>query len=106
MCDLLQHVAEDIAEFELSSGAAIIISPKRAEILKTQGYTKQGIADYLVEHAPMPLGDLRTSYYFSDTSDAAGKPDSVEYRVFKPGTVHVIGAGGDASPMMQAWHMY
>jgi len=26
----LKHVAEDIAEFELSSGAAIIISPKRA----------------------------------------------------------------------------
>ncbi len=102
----LQHVAEDIAEFELPSGAAIIISPKRAEILKAQGYTKQGIADYLVEHATKPLGKLRSSHYFSDTADSAGKPDSLEYRVFKPGTVHVIVAGGDASPMMQAWHMY
>jgi hypothetical protein len=102
----LKHVAEDIAEFELSSGAAIIISPKRAEILKAQGYTKQKIADYLVEHATKPLGELRTSHYFSDTPDTARKPDSVEHRVFKAGTVHVIVAGGDASPMMQAWHMY
>jgi len=102
----LKHVAEDIAEFELPSGAAILISPKRAEILKTQGYTKQGIADYLVEQATKPLGELRTSHYFSETPDTAGKPDSVEQRVFRPGTVHVIVAGGDASPMMQAWHMY
>ena len=102
----LKHVAEDIAEFELPSGAAIIISPKRAEILKAQGYTKQGVADYLVEHATKPLGELRTSHYFRDTQDTAGKPDSVEHRVFRPNTVHVIVAGGDASPMMQAWHMY
>jgi len=102
----LKHVAEDIAEFELSSGAAILISPKRAEILKAQGYTKQGVADYLVEHATKSLGELRTSHYFSDTPDTAGKPDTVEHRVFRPGTVHVIVAGGDASPMMQAWHMY
>jgi hypothetical protein len=102
----LKHVAEDIAEFELSSGAAIIISPKRAAILKDQGYTKQGVADYLVEHATKPLGELRTSHYFRDTPDTAGKPDSIEYRVFRPNTVHVIVAGGDASPMMQAWHMY
>jgi hypothetical protein len=102
----LKHVAEDIAELELPSGAAIIISPKRAEILKAQGYTKQGVADYLVEHATKPLGELRTSHYFNDTPDTAGKPDSVEHRVFRPGTVHIIVAGGDASPMMQAWHMY
>jgi hypothetical protein len=36
----MKHVAEDIAEFELPSGAAIIISPMRVEKLKAQGYTK------------------------------------------------------------------
>jgi hypothetical protein len=102
----LKHVAEDISEFELPSGAAIIISPKRAEILKAQGYTKQGVSDYLIEHATKPLGELRTSHYFRDIPDTVGKPDSFEHRVFRPGTVHVIVAGGDASPMMQAWHMY
>jgi hypothetical protein len=102
----LQHVAEDIAEFELPSGAAIIISPKRAEILHARGFTKQGVVDYLVEHATKPLGELRTSHYFRDTPDTAGKPDSAAYRVFRPGTINIIVAGGDASPMMQAWHMY
>jgi hypothetical protein len=102
----LKHVAEDIAEFELPSGAAIIISPKRAEILKAQGYTKQGVSDYLVEHATKPLGELRTSHYFRDTPGTVGNPGSFEHRVFRPGTIHVIVAGGDASPMMQAWHMY
>ena len=102
----LEHVAEDIAEFEMSSGAAIIISPKRAEILKAQGYTKQTAIDYLVEHATKPLGELRNSHYFRDTPDPSGKPDSTEHRVFRPGSINIIVAGGDASPMMQAWHMY
>ena len=102
----LEHVAEDIAEFEMSSGATIIISPKRAEILKAQGYTKQTAIDYLVEHATKPLGELRNSHYFRDTPDTSGKPDSTEHRVFRPGSINIIVAGGDASPMMQAWHMY
>jgi len=102
----LDHVAADIAEFEFPMGAVIIISPKRAEILKAQGFTKQGIADYLVEHATKPLGELRTSHYFRDTPDTEGKPDSTFYRVFRPGSIDIVVAGGNASPMMQAWHMY
>ena len=72
----LDHVAADIAEFEFPMGAVIIISPKRAEILKDQGFTKQAIADYLDAHATKPLGELRTSHYFSDTPDTVNKPDS------------------------------
>lgn len=102
----LDHVAADIAEFEFPVGAVIIISPKRAEILKDQGYTKQAIADYLVAHATKPLGELRTSHYFRDTPDTAGEPDSTVHRVFKPGSIDIVVAGGNASPMMQAWHMY
>ncbi len=102
----LDHVAADIAEFEFPMGAVIIISPKRAEILKDQGYTKQAAADYLVAHATKPLGELRTSHYFRDAPDTAGEPDSAEHRVFRPGTVDIVVAGGNASPMMQAWHMY
>ena len=102
----LDHVAADIAEFEFPMGAVIIISPKRAEILKEQGFTKQKIADYLVEHATKTLGELRTSHYFRDTPDTEDKPDSTLHKVFKPGTVDIVVAGGNASPMMQAWHMY
>ncbi|MFC1838039.1 hypothetical protein ACFL1N_00560 [Thermodesulfobacteriota bacterium] len=102
----LDHVAADIAEFEFPMGAVIIISPKRAEILRAQGFTKQKIADYLVEHATKPLGALRTSHYFRDTPDTAGKPDSAPQQVFKPGSIDIVVAGGNASPMMQAWHMY
>jgi hypothetical protein len=87
-------------------GAVVIISPKRAEILKGQGFTKQAIADYLVAHATKPLGELRTSHYFSDTPDTANEPDSAAHRVFRSGTIDVVVAGGNASPMMQAWHMY
>ena len=102
----LDHVAADIAEFEFTVGAAIIISPKRAEILAAQGYTKQKIADYLVEHAVKPLGELRTSHYFRDSPETSGKPDSTLHKVFNPGSIDIIVAGGNASPMMQAWHMY
>jgi hypothetical protein len=102
----LDHVAADIAEFEFPMGAVIIISPKRAEMLKAEGFTKQKIADYLVEHAVKPLGELRTSHYFRDTSDTEGRPDSVLHQVFKPGTIDIVVAGGNASLMMQAWHMY
>ncbi|MBN2320881.1 MAG: hypothetical protein JXR49_17510 [Acidobacteria bacterium] len=102
----LDHVAADIAEFEFPVGAVIILSPKRAEILKAQGFTKQAIADYLVEHATKPLGELRTSHYFRDTPDTVSKPDNEAHRVFSPGSIHIVVAGGNASPMMQAWHMY
>ncbi len=102
----LDHVAADIAEFEFPMGAVIIISPKRAEILKSEGFTKQKIAEYLVEHAVKPLGELRTSHYFRDTPDTEGKPDTTLHKVFKPGTIDIVVAGGNASPMMQAWHMY
>jgi hypothetical protein len=74
--------------------------------LEAQGYTKQKIADYLVEHAVKPLGELRTSHYFRDTPETSGKPDSTLYKVFNPGSIDIIVAGGNASPMMQAWHMY
>jgi hypothetical protein len=102
----LDHVAADIAEFEFPIGAVIILSHKRAEILKDQGFTKEQIADYLVEHATKPLGELRTSHYFRDTPDTVGKSDSDIHRVFSPGSINIVVAGGDASPMMQAWHMY
>ncbi len=102
----LDHVAADIAEFEFPMGAVIIISPKRAEMLNAEGFTKQKIADYLVEHAVKPLGELRTSHYFRDTPETEGKPDSFLHQVFKPGTIDIVVAGGNASPMMQAWHMY
>lgn len=39
-------------------------------------------------------------------ADGARRAPDDPVPVFKPGTIDVIVAGGDASPMMQAWHMY
>ena len=86
-------------------GAVIIISPKRAEILKDQGYSKQAIADYLETHATKPLVNCAPRI-ISAIRRIPLTNRTVPSIVFKPGTIDVVVAGGNASPMMQAWHMY
>ena len=53
----------------------------------------------------MPLGTPRNTLAGLSPMEVLQKADRV-YFVFQPGTIHVIVAGGDAAPMMQAWHMY
>lgn len=100
----LQHVADDLAEFEMTQGAAVIVSPKRAELLAQAGMSKQDVEEYLQRNARKTLGSLRRSRYFSD-EQTRDLPDTELVSPFAEDTVHVIVAGGDASPMMQAWHM-
>ena len=85
----LADVPPDLARYQLPSGAVLIISPPRAEALARQGMSKEDVRKYLVENATRP-------------ARGAGAPA----QVFKPGTIDVVVAGGDAAPMMQAWHMY
>ena len=40
-----------------------------------------------------------------ESQRGASRPDN-QVPVYQPGTIDVIVAGGDAAPMMQAWHMY
>lgn len=102
----LDHVAADIAQYEIYGGATVIISPKRAELLAAEGLSKDDVRNYLQEKARLTLGELRTSLFFRDTPETAKKPDAEAIPVFAPGSIHVVVAGGDASPMMQAWSMY
>ncbi|MCP5144454.1 MAG: hypothetical protein H6978_06490 [Gammaproteobacteria bacterium] len=101
-----ERVAADIARFESKSGATIIISPQRAQDLSRQGMSRSDAIDFLWRHATRPLGELRQERFFSETQAMKAMPDSAAVPVFPEGSLHIVVAGGDASPMMQAWHMY
>jgi hypothetical protein len=85
----LADVPPDLARYQLPNGAVLIISPQRAEALARQGMSKEDVRRFLQQNATRP---------------ARGPGEPVQ--VFKPGTIDVVVAGGDAAPMMQAWHMY
>ncbi len=85
----LADVPPDLARYQLPNGAVLIISPQRAEALSRQGMSKDDVRRFLQQNATRP---------------ARGPGEPVQ--VFKPGTIDVVVAGGDAAPMMQAWHMY
>jgi hypothetical protein len=103
----LQQVAEDIAEFESNSrGAVVIISPKRAEMLAAEGMSKADVKEYLTKNAVKPLSVLRRSAFYFETPESRNlAPDTVVPVVSPDRSIDIIVAGGDASPMMQAWHM-
>jgi hypothetical protein len=103
----LQQVAEDIAEFESGGrGVAVIVSPKRAEMLAAEGMSKEDVRKFLTENAHKPLSVLRKSSFYFETPESRGLPPDTEVPVVvPPRIIDVIVGGGDASPMMQAWHM-
>lgn len=101
-----ERVPRDLERFESKSGATLIISPQRAADLKRQGMSKADVIAYLWKNAARPLGELRREQFFRETPAMKQMPDSAVVPVFPEGSIEVIVAGGDASPMMQAWHMY
>lgn len=52
----------------------------------------------------MSKADVRAFLQQNTTRPARGTGTPVP--VYQPETIHVVVAGGDAAPMMQAWHMY
>jgi hypothetical protein len=101
-----ERVFQDIARFELMSGATLIISPQRAAELKRLGMSKADVIDTVWKGATRPLGELRREQFFRETPEMKSLPESAVVPVFPKGSIEVVVAGGDASPMMQAWHMY
>jgi hypothetical protein len=95
----LADVPPDLARYQLPSGAVLIISPQRAEALSRQGMSKEDVRTFLQQNATRPAREMRGS---QNQAENGGEP----VQVFKPGTIDVVVAGGDAAPMMQAWHMY
>ncbi len=76
----LADVPPDLARYQLPSGAVLIISPQRAEALARQGMSKEDVRKYLQQNATRP-----------------GREPNAPVQVFKPGTIDVIVAGGDAA---------
>ena len=61
--------------------------------------SKDDVRRFLQQNATRPAREVRGSQNQAGSGDAS-------VQVFKPGTIDVVVAGGDAAPMMQAWHMY
>ena len=101
----LAQVAEDLVEFENARGAVVIISPKRAEMLAAAGMGRKQVQEYLAKNAKGSLEVLRRSSYFDATSATRSAPGGKPVEIYTPDAIDLVVAGGDASPMMQAWHM-
>lgn len=102
----IEDVPPDLARFQIPHGAALIVSPARAEALAAQGMSKSDLRRYLETAACRPLSDLRKEGRFQDVSAYDGQPEDTCVRRFAEGTISILVAGNDASPMMQAWSMY
>jgi hypothetical protein len=100
------RVTKDMVRFEMKSGATVLISPQRAEALAADGMSKADVIDYLWRNATMPLEEARNEPFSGPVAAAESLPDDAMVPVFDKDSIHVIVAGGDASPMMQVWHMY
>jgi hypothetical protein len=103
----LEAVAQDIARYQLNSGATVIISPKSAQDFHRRGMSKAEVEAYLQKHA------VRAPREGRDRGDQGAKPGGTGGQsqtkpstVFQEDTVKVVVAGGNASSMMQAWSMY
>ena len=102
----IEDVPPDLARFQIVGGAVLIVSPARAAALAADGMSKRDLQTYLEQAACRPLSDLRKEGRFQDVSAYAGQPDDTCIPRFASGTVEILVAGNDASPMMQAWQMY
>ena len=102
----LEHVAEDISEFEVHSvGATIIVTPPRAMELASAGMSKQDLKDFLQRESTKRLGELRTTRFFAESEQTRDLNGEHEVTVYRPGAMEVIVAGGNASTQMQAWNV-
>lgn len=103
----IEDVPPDLARFQIPGGAVLIVAPARAQALKEAGMSKRDLEDYLQANACRPLSDLRKEGRFQALPEGSEKlpADSCIPR-FQKGTIKVIVAGNDASPMMQGWSMY
>ncbi len=99
------RIIDDISRFEEKGGATLIISPQRAADLYEQGMSKADVMQHVQSSAKAELAWLREDGFFLEADDMKDLPEDTLVPIFPEGTIHVIVAGGDASPMMQAWHM-
>jgi len=103
--------------FELPGGVVVIIGPERAKMLHAKGMSKAAVQEYIWKNATGPLKEFRsTTFYDVLIKPAIEKgyqypkeyltmPGDAIVPVYPREGVHVVVAGGETVPMMQAWHM-
>jgi hypothetical protein len=118
----LDNVASTLQDFEIpQTGALVMLSEKRAQHLAAEGYTKQGVVEYLHERATIRLGTFRASGFFpmmrndilglgpstapSWPADYLTRPDDDIVPAYPPGGIRVAVVGADVSATMQAWKL-
>jgi hypothetical protein len=103
----IEDVPPDLASFQIPSGAAVIVSPARASMVQSAGMSKEALEAYFQAEACRPLSDLRKEGRFQRLDPSYDNmPEDTCIRRFPEGSIKVIVAGNDASPMMQGWSMY
>ena len=118
----LDDVASTLQDFEIPhTGALVMFSEKRAQHLADEGFTKQGVIEYLHEKATIRLGTFRASGFFpmmrndilglgpsiapSWPADYLTRPDHDIVPAYPPGGIRVAVVGSDVSSTMQAWKL-
>ena len=100
----LTDVGQDMARYQIRGGALLIVSPKRAEMLKREGLDRKGVMEAVWKAAARPLSDLPQR--MRESSEFRGKPENTLVPMFPENSIEVVVAGGDGAPMMQAWSFY
>lgn len=109
-------VGRDIAAFEYPSGAVILLSAGRADVLKEEGLSKEEVIDRIWKEALLPVGEYKTGSFSRRMAvDRAKKgdlkkedldqPDNTLISAYSRDTIYIVVVGGDGAPMMQAWQM-
>jgi hypothetical protein len=118
----LDDVASTLQDFEIpQTGALVMLSEKRARLLAAEGYTKQGVVEYLHAQATIRLGTFRASGFFpmmrndilglgpstapTWPADYLTRPDDDLVPAYPPGGIRVAVVGSDVSSTMQAWKL-
>jgi hypothetical protein len=118
----LDDVASTLQDFEIpQTGALVMLSEKRAQLLAAEGYTKQGVVEYLHARATIRLGTFRASGFFpmmrndilglgpstaaTWPADYLIRPDDDVVPAYPPGGIRVAVVGSDVSATMQAWKL-
>jgi hypothetical protein len=118
----LDDVASTLQDFEIpQTGALVMLTEKRAQHLAAEGYTKQGVVEYLHERATIRLSTFRASGFFpmmrndilglgpstapTWPADYLTRPDDDIVPAYPPGGIRVAVVGADVSATMQAWKL-
>jgi hypothetical protein len=112
----LFDVGRDIAAFEYPSGAVILISAGRADVLKKEGLSKEAVKDQIWKEAMLSLGEYKSGNFSRSMAadrvkrgelkqEELNQPDNTLISAYSRNTIYIVVVGGDGAPMMQAWQM-